>query len=108
MLKNILLKKEEELKSIVTPKKEEKPIKNESKTPLCSKCQSNNIEIRYGRYGYYFKCLKCGGNTAIKLSCTNSDCKPKLRKSKLNFYQVCDICGMNELFFTNKEIEEII
>ncbi len=106
------IKKEEEIKNIVTPKKEEKPTKNEpkkeSKTPLCSKCQSDTIEIRYGKYGYYFKCLKCDGNTAINLSCTNSNCKPKLKKSKLNFYQVCDVCGMNELFFTNQEIKEVV
>ena len=100
-------RKEEE----VTQKKEkptENELKKESKTLLCSKCQSENIEICYGRYGYYFKCLKCDGNTAIKLTCSTSDCKPKLKKSKLNFYQVCDVCGMNELFFTNKETKEIV
>ncbi len=106
------IKKEEEVKNIVTPKKEEKStkdeLKKESKIPLCSKCQSDTIEIRYGKYGYYFKCLKCDGNTAIKLTCSTFDCKPKIKKGKLNFYQVCDVCGMNELFFTNQEIKEAV
>lgn len=70
---------------------------------LCSKCKSPNMEIRYGKYSYYFKCLSCDGNTSIKLTCTNKDCKPKLRKSKLNFYHVCEVCDKNELFFTNSE-----
>ncbi len=106
------IKKEEEVKKIVTPKKEEKPTKNElkkeSKTPLCSKCQSDTIEIRYGRYSYYFKCLKCDGNTAIKLTCSSKSCKPKLKKRKLKFYQICEVCKVDELFFTNQEIEEAI
>ena len=96
------IKKEEEVANVIVSKKEE------SKTPLCSKCQSNTIEIRYGKYGYYFKCLKCKGNSSIKLTCSNSNCKPKLKKNKLNFYQVCDVCGMNELFFTNPKIEKVL
>ena len=78
-------------------------IKNQDiHTPLCSKCKSPNIEIVYGKYGYYFKCLFCDGNTAIKLTCSDKRCKPKIKKSKLNFYQVCEVCGLNELYFTNK------
>ncbi len=76
-------------------------IQNSKNTALCSKCKSPNIEIRYGKYGYYFKCLFCKGNTAISLKCTNKNCKPKLKKRKLNFYQVCEVCKKDELFFTN-------
>ena len=81
-------------------------IKNHNTNCLCSKCKSPNLEIRYGKYGYYFKCLFCNGNTAIKLTCSTSNCKPRLKKSKLNFYKICDICGANELFFKNKEREK--
>ena len=69
----------------------------------CSKCKSNEIEIVYGKYGYYFKCLSCDGNTAIKLTCSNSNCKPKIKKRKLNFYKACESCGKDELFFVNRE-----
>ena len=75
----------------------------ETHTKNCSKCESNEIEIVYGKYGYYFKCLSCEGNTAIKLSCTDSKCKPKIKKSKLNFYHVCENCGKDELYFGNRE-----
>jgi len=78
---------------------------NQTNTCLCSKCESPNIEIHYGKYGYYFKCHSCDGNTAIKLTCSSKECKPKLKKSKLNFYQVCEVCGSNKLFFTNAEVQ---
>jgi len=79
-------------------------IKNQDvHTALCSKCKSPNIEIVYGKYGYYFKCLFCDGNTAIKLTCSNSNCKPKIKKRKLNFYKACMSCGKDELFFVNRE-----
>jgi hypothetical protein len=83
-----------------------KRVTQEEKPPqiTCSKCQSLNIEIQYGKYGYYFKCLSCDGNTALKLKCKDSKCKPKLQKRKLVFHQVCDICGNKKLFFTNKEL----
>jgi len=68
---------------------------------FCSKCGSLNLEIRYGKYGYYFKCLECNGNTAIKLKCKNSSCKPRVKKEKLNFYRVCEKCNEKELFFVN-------
>jgi hypothetical protein len=97
--------KAEKLKEIILPKKEiplPDKVMKPSTTPICSKCQSPNIEIQYGKYGYYFKCLSCDGNTVIKLKCKDSKCKPKLTKKKLVFTQVCDICGDKKHFFTNK------
>lgn len=55
-------------------------IENNKNTTLCSKCKSPNIEIRYGKYGYYFKCLFCDGNSYITLKCTHKNCKPKLHR----------------------------
>ena len=75
----------------------------QTNTKCCSKCKSDEIEIVYGKYGYYFKCLSCDGNTSIKLTCSDSKCKPKLKKRKLNFYQTCESCGKDELFFVNRE-----
>ena len=37
---------------------------------ICNKCNGSNLNIEYGRYGYYFKCKDCSGNTAIKASCS--------------------------------------
>lgn len=67
----------------------------------CSKCGSKNVQINSGRYGYYFKCADCNGNTAIKFDCGNEGHKMVLRKQKHNFYKECEKCGSSELFFTN-------
>ena len=77
--------------------------KIESKNFYCSKCNDSNLEIRYGKYSYYFKCLSCNGNTSIKLNCSDKSCKSKLQKKRLEFYQVCEMCGTNKLFFTNPD-----
>lgn len=73
----------------------------------CSKCNSGNVEIVYGKFGYYFKCHKCNGSTSIKLKCKESSCKPKLRKQKLTFFKECSECKSSEVFFTNKELQKV-
>ena len=88
---------------------QEEPIKyNKSKDNMakyiCSKCASKNIQIEYGRYGYYFKCLDCNCNTSIKHTCTTSKCKIKTRKRKNKFFKVCENCDVEVLFWENKTI----
>ena len=72
----------------------------------CSKCNSTDVSVLSGRYGYYFKCSSCQGNTAIKLSCADKACKPKIRKSGRQFFEKCESCGTEKLFFENKEVLE--
>ena len=67
----------------------------------CTKCKSKNLEVAYGR-NYYFKCLDCENNIPIKHTCNTPNCKPKTRKSKLQFFKVCEKCGIDELFWENK------
>jgi len=95
--KPIINKKEE-----IQPLKETEAKNNKKISKTCSKCKSQNIQINYGKYGYYFKCLDCDGNTAIKLTCSSPTCKPKLTKRKLQFYKICKSCGIEELFYENK------
>jgi len=73
------------------------------KYPLVKKETPTKPNTQIRKYGYYFKCLFCDGNTAIKLTCSNSNCKPKNKKRKLNFYKACMSCGKDELFFVNRE-----
>lgn len=72
-------------------------------SPKCRKCQSQNLSIQYGRYGYYFKCSDCEGNTPIKLGCGNPGHKERLRKQGLNFYRECADCDTSVLFFKNPD-----
>jgi len=68
---------------------------------VCSKCSSDNTEIVYGRYGYYFKCGDCDGNTAIKLKCITDECKPRIRKQGLRFFEECANCNSSKLYHEN-------
>lgn len=79
--------------------REERPI-IENNAPLCSKCESNNISIQYGRFGYYFKCADCNGNTSIKLTCDQKH-KERVRKKKNQFFRECAECDSSSLYFTN-------
>lgn len=67
----------------------------------CIKCGSSKVNILYGKYGYYFKCLNCSGNSAIKLKCVNSKCKVRLRKEKERFFQECKTCNTSILYHMN-------
>lgn len=77
-------------------------IKKTDVVRSCSKCQSEKIEILYGKYGYYFKCTDCSGNTAIKLKCNKDSCKPRIRKEKYKFFQECKSCETSTLYFGNQ------
>jgi len=67
----------------------------------CSKCKSQNLAVNYGR-NYYFKCLDCNNNIPIKHTCNTENCKPKTKKRKLQFFKICETCGIDELFYENK------
>jgi len=77
------------------------PLQEAKSTHSCSKCQSVNVYVANGKYGYYFKCLDCGGNSAIKLTHKDKDCKVKISKFELDFYKICDTCQTKELYFRN-------
>lgn len=68
---------------------------------VCRHCSSNKISIQYGKFGYYFKCLDCDGNTAIKVACEKDGCKARIRKDGNCFYRECNLCNSSNLFFTN-------
>jgi hypothetical protein len=68
---------------------------------VCRYCQSNRLSVQYGRYGYYFKCGECDGNTPIKMVCKACGTATKTRKQGLEFFSECRQCDTSELFFVN-------
>ena len=60
--------------------------------PNCKACASTNGEIRFGKFGYYWKCLACDGNTKLALPGPG-----KLRKEGPRFFYVED--GKAEALF---------
>lgn len=70
-------------------------------THQCRNCGSETLSIQHGRYGYYFKCGACEGNTPIKIGCGHVGHKDRLRKQGLNFYRECAECGTSSLYYVN-------
>lgn len=67
----------------------------------CRQCNQNNLSVASGKYGYYFKCLECAGNTSINIVCQTCKSKKKIRKNSNQFYAECENCHTSNLFYTN-------
>ena len=70
-------------------------------THACKHCQSDALEIRWGKHSYYFKCLKCEGNTAIREPCRTCQENLRLRKDGKQFLAECGTCKTSLVFFLN-------
>jgi len=78
-----------------------KPVPMRADSPKCRQCGSASLAVEYGRYGYYFKCRECEGNTPIKVECEQCHAKAKIRKSGLEFFVNCEGCGVERAFWKN-------
>lgn len=67
----------------------------------CSKCGSDTLKILYGKYGYYFKCRTCQGNTKIDVTCPDCGEKSRIRKSGDDFTRICGQCLREAPFHSN-------
>ena len=75
---------------------------HESKDVLaCRKCNSAKIAIMYGKFGYYFKCGECDGNTPIKIACGTIGHNERIRKDGKKFFRECSDCGSSSVYFVN-------
>lgn len=85
-----------------TPAPAISPSAEAALVPACRACGSNHLTIVYGKYGYYFKCADCDGNTPIKVTCANGE-KAKISKQGREFYIVCQDTPKPRLFYVNPE-----
>lgn len=69
--------------------------------PQCRSCKSGTLSIVYGKFGYYFKCGACGGNTPVKIGCGKDGHNERIRKTGTHFFRECAECGTSSLFFEN-------
>jgi len=67
----------------------------------CRHCNSEDMIVQYGRYGYYFKCNACGKNTPIKLGFCKKGHKERIRKEGQCYFRECTECKTSSLFFKN-------
>lgn len=71
---------------------------------VCKGCQSGSGSILSGKYGYYFKCLDCSTNTAIRFTCQPGH-TPRLRGERGAFYRDCAQCATSTLYHRNQTAE---
>lgn len=67
----------------------------------CKPCQDKRLEVRWGRYSYYFKCLECDQNTAINRVCEGCGEKGRMRNDGSRFFAECCTCDGSSLLFVN-------
>lgn len=67
----------------------------------CKHCQGERLEVRWGRYSYYFKCLDCDQNTAITRVCEGCGEKERVRKDGSRFFAECATCNRSSLLCVN-------
>lgn len=67
---------------------------------VCKGCQSSAGSILSSKYGYYFKCLPCSANTAIRFTCEPGHA-PRLRGERGVFFRDCPQCGTSVLYHRN-------
>ena len=89
--------------TVVSPpiKLQPKQEVQDKKSMKCRACGSEKLTVQYGKYGYFFKCASCDGNTPIKLGCGVDGHKERLRKEGNKFYRECTDCKTSSLFFQN-------
>jgi hypothetical protein len=83
------------------PPKLTTPAVQTTKRFNCRACSSEQLEVAFGKFGYYFKCRSCLSNTPIQENCPSCKAKLKVRKSGLNHFLDCPNCASSQLFFTN-------
>lgn len=64
----------------------------------CRECNSTDVHVLHGRYGYYLKCLDCDGNTPIDFACAKCAKKARIRKQRDQFFREC---GLSVLYHVN-------
>jgi len=68
---------------------------------FCKACHSHEVAFRYGKFGYYLKCLVCGQNTAIRLDCRQCNGQTRLRKEGDVLLVECGHCQLSEVVQRN-------
>ena len=68
---------------------------------VCRNCKSPNLAIMFGKFGYFFKCGECEGNTPIKITCGNVGHNERIRKEGKKFFRECSDCASSKLYFVN-------
>lgn len=76
---------------------------SQTQGPTCKHCGKCEGSIKWGQYGYYFKCLACDGNTSMKWDCGTPGHNPRIRKDGRHFFRECEGCRTSVHFHENPD-----
>jgi len=85
------------------PPAERRPAPANGATGACKHCGSTQLEGRWGRYGYHWRCVACDKNTAMPTVCSACGTKGergkgvKIRKEGPTYVRECEGCGIGEV-----------
>ena len=74
----------------------------ENAEPSCKHCGARDLTARWGKFGYYWRCGACGGNTAMPVVCCACGAKgrrgegTRVRKEGKTYFRECQKCGTTE------------
>ena len=77
-----------------------------STEPICKHCGSNELTAKWGKYGYYWRCVTCEQNTAMPVTCSACGAEGirgkgvRVRKDKATYSRDCEACGHSETIWT--------
>lgn len=89
----------DEVAAAVRPVAELTPVPVVGGEFKCKQCGGAHLHIQFGK-SYYFKCLDCGGNTAIHLTCRTCGSAARTRKAGKEFFTECTN-GHSQRYFVN-------
>lgn len=67
----------------------------------CKHCGSDQLEMQYGKFGYYFVCQACRKNTGLKFECPACSGEGRIRKQGKDFFAECKSCDASALYHSN-------
>ena len=87
----------------------DKAVRTEDRTEAaCKHCSAKNINARWGKFGYYWKCGECGKNTGFPVVCSKCGAKGgrkktvKIRKKKKQYFRDCKACDTSEVIWAEQ------
>lgn len=78
------------------------PTTTVSSTQVCKHCNSANLTVKYGKFGYYFTCRDCSKSTSISLTCEACGAGGakgqgvRIRKKGQAYFRDCEHCGISQ------------
>lgn len=77
------------------------------KPSVCRHCHGGDLTVLYGRYGHYYKCRRCDGNTHIDTTCPRCGAEETIRQNGRYYLADCQWCATSTAFYPPHAVEPV-